>query len=190
MHNIRNIIVPLHQSQLIQILFEFLLIELLQIGDPLFGETAYPLTVETTITGTRIAYGAGGRIGPVLYAESGDADVWGWLTHPNLPGLLSQDFGGWRSVWSAPPHLPAVLLRFIARKAGVHVYTDVGDQVLAGAGLLAVHAAGDGNRKVVFPSLCTVSDALSGELVAEAAECIQITMRKGDTALWRLCVKG
>jgi beta-galactosidase len=155
-------------------------------GDPLFGETAYPLTVETSLTGTRIAYGAGGRIGPILYGADGEAEVLGWLLHPNLPGLLLRDFDSWTSVWSAAPNLPSSLIRVFARRAGVHVFTEAGDQVLSGAGVLAVHASGDGMREVRFPYICTVSDAITGGLIASGAERTSLSMMKGDTALLRI----
>jgi beta-galactosidase len=155
-------------------------------GDPQFGETAYPLMVETSLTGTRIAYGAGGRIGPILYGADHRADILGWLIHPNLPGLLCRDFGTWISVWSAVPNLPSPLIRALARRAGIHVYSDSGDQVLSGGGVLAVHAAGDGNREVRLLSPSRVSDALTGNLIEDGKDRILLSMLRGDTALLRI----
>jgi len=157
----------------------------IQMGDPLFGESAYPLMVETSVEGRRVVYGAGGRIGPVLHGADELAEIMGWLIHPNLPGLLYRDFGSWQSIWSAAPNLPAVLLRAIARKAGVHVYDDLGDQVQTGGGVLSIHAAVDGEREIRLPARADVSDAITGVPIAHDVDHVRVSMERGDTVLWR-----
>jgi beta-galactosidase len=156
------------------------------LGDPLYGDEAWPLMVETSLGGTRLVYGAGGRIGPILFGEDPDAETWGWLLHPDRPGLLHRDFGEWRSVWSAAPGIPAPVLRAIASRAGVHVYTDTGDQVLAAGPYLAVHATADGQRTIRLPSPSVVHDAVAERLVADRATSIVVELERGDTAIWRI----
>ena len=73
-----------------------------------------------------------------------------------------------------------------AREAGVHVYTESGDQVLAEKAWLALHAAGDGLRVITLPRPCRVVDALSGETLSDGAETFSVNLRRGETAVWRL----
>ncbi|MCY2928258.1 MAG: hypothetical protein NTV86_01945 [Planctomycetota bacterium] len=155
---------------------------------------AYPMPwqaeVVTYLTGDRITYGTHETLGPVLYGDDADARLHGWVRlhvrrDPDMPGLLEKPMPGWRSFWSAAPNLPAALLRTIARSSGVHVYSDAGDQVFAGAGVLALHAAFDGERTIHLPAPRPMRDAFTGEIFAPAAE-VALTMRRGETRVWRL----
>ena len=147
------------------------------------------LLLETTMTGTWIGYGPAGEVGPILVADDPAAEVLGWLAyvrHGPFPGLVTKAMEGWTSVWSAIPPLPAALLRVLARRAGVHVYSEVGDQVLRDSDLLAVHACSDGQRRISLPSAHRVLDAFTSALVADCAESFLVDLRRGDTGVWRL----
>jgi hypothetical protein len=76
--------------------------------------------------------------------------------------------------------------REAARKAGVHLYSEAGDQVFAERRLLVVHAAGDGERLIRLPRPCTVVDSQDERVVAQHASEFRIRMRKGETAVWIL----
>ncbi|MEI7835093.1 MAG: hypothetical protein WCK05_01625, partial [Planctomycetota bacterium] len=146
--------------------------------------------VVTYLTGDRVTYGTHEIVGPVLYGDDPDARVHGWARlhvrrDPDMPGLLEKPMPGWWSFWSAAPNMPATLLRAIAQSAGVHVYSDAGDQVFAGPGLLAVHAAFDGQRTIRLPSRRPIRDAFTGEVFPPADE-VALTMRRGETRVWRL----
>jgi beta-galactosidase len=156
------------------------------VGDPLYPDQTYPVTVETSVSGTRVAYGAAGRVGPILFGEDPDAAVLGWLIHPDRPGLLYRDFGTWRSVWSAAPGMPAPVLRAIAEHAGVHIYTDTGDQVLTSGPFVAVHATDDGTRTVHFPAPSSLFDAVTDRPVAQRVARIDVELERGDTVVWRV----
>lgn len=156
------------------------------LGDPLYGGVVWPLMVETSLSGTRVAYGTSSPIGPILFGEDPDAETWGWLIHPDRPGLLHRDFGQWRSVWSAAPAIPAAVLRAIARRSEVHVFVDTGDQILAAGPYLALHAAADGKRTVHLRSPASVRDAFTGAVIAEAASRFEVDLERGDTAVWRV----
>ena len=150
----------------------------------------WSLEVVSAYTGDRIMYGATESVGPILAGDDPDATVHGWIRPhtynlPEAPGLLEKDCGGWHSIWSAAPAMPATLLREIARRAGVHISSNGGDQVFTAPGLLAVHAASDGARMLVLPEPMTLTDAFTGEpIVAEDGK-LTITMRRGDTRVWR-----
>ena len=73
-----------------------------------------------------------------------------------------------------------------ARDAGVHVYTDAGDQVLAERELLAVHAANAGERTIALPRRCAVADAFDGAVLGTDVDRFRVSLRAGETAVWRL----
>jgi hypothetical protein len=147
-----------------------------------------PLLVGTFVSGERRYYGSERAIGPVIYGESPDADtdVLGYLVNTDDPGLLSKDFGDWRSVWSAAPAVPAWLLRRFAKAAGVHLYLETGEQVIAERGYLTVHAAFDGSRLVALPTKSDVVDAYTGKAVARGVNELEVSLRRGETATWRI----
>jgi hypothetical protein len=72
-----------------------------------------------------------------------------------------------------------------AQAAGVHLYTDAGDQVLAEEQLLTVHAASDGARRITPPRTCRAVDAFTGETVLESGTEFTVNLRRGQTAVWR-----
>lgn len=73
-----------------------------------------------------------------------------------------------------------------ALAAGVHLYSDAGDQVLAEKQLLTIHAASDGARRISLPRPCRVVEAFGGQTVLEDGTEFVANLRKGETATWRL----
>ncbi|MFC1451710.1 beta-galactosidase [Verrucomicrobiota bacterium] len=157
-------------------------------------DRTWPAKVFTFLTGDRITYGTDEYIGPWLYGTDPDAEALGWMRGKtdrpfvNAPGLMAKDFNAWRSVWSAAPAIQAPVLRELARRAGVHIYTEGGDQVITAPGFLALHAAFKGEHTVHLPQAATVADAITGETVAGAATSFTVTLDCGDTGLWRVSV--
>ncbi|OPZ80222.1 MAG: hypothetical protein BWY76_03422 [bacterium ADurb.Bin429] len=149
-------------------------------------ERAGPLMVDSYLTGMRLRYGTDREIAPLLHGDDADAQIHGWEAYRGQPALLSKDMDGWLSIWSAAPCLPAELLRHLATRAGAHLYTDTGDQVMAAGNLLALHAASPGLRQIRLPNTVTVYDAYSGEVVAETVDAFKVEMARGETAVWRV----
>lgn len=73
-----------------------------------------------------------------------------------------------------------------AREAGVHLYTEAGDQVLAERDWLVVHAASDGVRRIALPRPCRVLDPLAGAVVCSHGTGFEVELKCGQTAVWRL----
>ncbi len=96
--------------------------------------------------------------------------------------VATADQGRWRSVYFATLFAPARLLRNIARAAGVWIYCETNDVVVADEHFLAIAASSDGAKTVRLPRECTVRDALTGEVVGRGRE-VTVEMRKGDTRL-------
>ena len=155
-------------------------------------ERAWPSKAVSYLTGEPITYGTDAYIEPWLYVTDPNAVVHGTMlgkTNQDVshaPGLAQKDMGDWTSIVSTAPALPATVLREIARRANVHVYTRNGDQPFVMPGFLAVHARSHGERTVYLPERMDVTDACTGAPVASRASEISTVMRKGDTAFWRV----
>jgi len=98
----------------------------------------------------------GFRIQPRFYGDDAEATVLGRLAGIDRPGLLVKTMPGWTSVYSSAPILPASLLRNIARAAGCHIYSDVGDVVYANRNFVALYAPGGGSRTLRLPRAARV----------------------------------
>jgi len=69
--------------------------------------------------------------------------------------------------------------------AGVHLYNDQNDVVMAGNGLVALHASAAGKKVIKLPRESAVEDVLTGEKFPAAAE-FTFEMQTGDTRLLQL----
>jgi hypothetical protein len=148
--------------------------------------TSEHLLASCTLAGEGVHYGTERPINPVLSGADPAAEVHGTFFNTGDPALLRRDFGAWRSVWSGAPALPAKILRHLAREAGVHVYSEAGDQVLTMPGYVAVHAASAGERTIHLPRAGRVVEAFTGERVADGTAEIRTRFGFGETKVWRV----
>jgi hypothetical protein len=134
--------------------------DLLPVNDhrrTLLTDTAHPLTKGLspgTVLGGPLAYG------PVLLPKDGRrlGSAWTKLGR-DLSGLAvmeraAADGTMWTSVFTSTPGLPAGFWRNAARQAGAHVWCETDDVVVADAGLVAIHAATAGVRRLRLPREC------------------------------------
>lgn len=149
-------------------------------------KNAGELRANSVLNGTKVWYGDTHAVKPIPYGADPEAEVLGWYLDTALPALMIRDWGQWRSVWSGAPALPAAELRTLARQAGVHLYVETGDQVIAEKNYLTVHAGFDGEREIKLPAARKVMDAMTGEVIAVDADRFKVEMRKGQTGIWRL----
>jgi len=143
----------------------------------------------------RFEYGVAEATGPVFFAMPTRGQPLGAIMVPSLldkgeprewAGLIASEGEGWTTVFSAAPNVPPELLRPIARRAGVHLYVDSGDQVWANGSLLAVHALTAGDKRVRLPEAADVRDAQSGASIATKATEFAVAMTAGETRVFRL----
>ncbi|MGQ9730201.1 MAG: beta-galactosidase, partial [Candidatus Zipacnadales bacterium] len=80
-------------------------------------------------------------------------------------------------------HAPAQLLRNLLKPAGVHLYLNTDDVVLADEEFLALVATSAGTKTITLPTQRTVVDALTGETVAQQATTFSLPMELGQTRL-------
>jgi hypothetical protein len=115
---------------------------------------------------------------PPLFAPTESAlDAW---------GTAVRDFGTWRSVYCAASGVPAPELRRIAREAGVHVYSESDDPLMANASWVSLHAASDGVKTLRLPRARRVWDVVREAEVGASVSTWSFPLRRGETALFAL----
>ena len=134
-------------------------------------------------------------LSPLLSADDPQAEILGDLLATTAkdkvytfrrPGLCAKQTGGFTSIWSGVPNLPSCLLRNIARAAGVHVYDDGDDQVLASDRLLGIHARYAGERTIRLPRPSDVFDPFAKKYLGKGVTELKVALPAGGTALWVL----
>jgi len=129
----------------------------------------------------------GFRINPRFTSDDPEAKVLGNLAGLDKPGLVvKKQPDGWTSVYSSAPILPAALLRNIARAAGCHIYSDAGDVVVAGKGILSIYAPGGGIRTVRLPQKSKVIDLLENKTILEQGTEFPLTVAPNTTVLLKI----
>lgn len=123
---------------------------------------------------------------PVFYADDPDAQVLGTLADNGKPALVDKAWGRGRIVYSSAPMMPGELLCNIARRAGVHLYTDGDDLVYAGGSLVSVTSRQQGRRTIGLPGPTTVCDALTGECLGRNVERVELDMSLHETRILEL----
>ncbi len=99
--------------------------------------------------------------------------------------VAAKDMGAWTSVYCGALQLPSSVLRELAQDAGVHIYCDQDDVVMAGNGFVAVHASSEGKKTLRMPGECSLSDAITGDAMGNG-RAFEFEMRKGGTRLFRV----
>jgi hypothetical protein len=112
----------------------------------------------------------GFRISPRFYCDDPQAVILGTLAGLNKPGLaVKKQQGGWTSIYSSAPILPAALIRNILRAAGGHVYSNANDVVYANKNTLCIYSPAGKFRMVHLPQKSKVIDLLDGKILADGA---------------------
>ena len=125
-------------------------------------------------------------IAPIIAVKDPNAVKLGETTLDLYPfshetSLAVKEFPNWKSIYSFAPVLPAKLLRNIAHYAGVHIYSESGDYVTAGRGIVSIHCSGDGERIIRLPQPTAVYALSSGTLVGNAIDNFKIDGKAGRT---------
>lgn len=103
--------------------------------------------------------------------------------------VAMKDMKGYTSVYSGALQLPTNVLRTIAAKAGVHVYNDQNQIIMAGNGFTAIHATSNGRKIVRLPFESAVQDAITGEDLGTGTT-FSFDMQIGDSKLLQVKPKA
>jgi len=126
------------------------------------------------------------KVAPLFYADDPDARIAGKLVESNRAGLVVKKVGAVTSIYSAAIQLPPVVIRAIARAAGVHIWLESDDALYADNRFIGIHAASDGEKRIRLPQDRKVFDALSGASVPTDGQTISLKMKRAETSLLRL----
>ena len=90
-----------------------------------------------------------------------------------------------KTYWAPAPPLKLEDLRKIAEAAGVQMYAAAGDQIICDKNLLLIHSASDGQKDIHLPIAYKVTDAFTGEVVTAILDTFSVTLKLGETRLWK-----
>lgn len=130
-------------------------------------------------------FGVRERLNPSFYVDDPGAAILGEYHGSGLPSLAVKDLGTWRSVFVGEPVLPLELLRGICRYAGVHLWTEGGDDVIdVGAGWVMIHGNRDGQRVLKLPARSALYDLTEQRLAMTDAFEYRFFLKAGATRLF------
>jgi len=151
-------------------------------GQPQPGKVTPDAEAGALVEGVETAFGTDTLLDPLWTIEEAEGmqTIGRYADGSAAAALTERD--GTRSAYIGALHVPAKLLRNILRGAGVHLYSDTDDVILADSDFLAVTATSAGAKTIRLPKAQKVVDALSGEPVGGGAE-FTLDMQLGETRL-------
>ncbi|MDD2486458.1 MAG: beta-galactosidase [bacterium] len=125
-------------------------------------------------------------INALYYPVGGKAVTFGCLGS-HASGAF-RDLGSWKSIYFSAPVMTPELLREIAKYAGCHIYSqDSDDMIYAGSGMIGIHTAAKGLKKINLPVQCLLKDLISGEIInIKKSNGVEFPMDAGETRLFEL----
>lgn len=153
-----------------------------------------PMLTEAWINGQRISYGLTRAVYPRLTANDPDAVELGYFVNATTiasrsnghgAALVEKRFAGWRSIWSASPGLPSCLLAKFAQEAGVHLFSERGDQIFYAPGWFGLHSKQNGELTVPFPRPYEFENAVTGER-HPCGNSLHLHLKRGESVLFFL----
>lgn len=131
-------------------------------------------------------FGPGQEQSPMFTASPADGQILGAYSDSQKPGLVSRDAGVWRSVYCGAPLLPAAVLRKLFAEAGVHIYSDRGDNLMANAAWLSLHTVTAGRKLVRLPQAAPVFDITRNTLLSAETQTFEVDLPAGATGIYLL----
>jgi hypothetical protein len=135
---------------------------------------------------TGLPFGTELVLDPLLSVrEQEGIEVLGRYADGSVGAALASGKEGLRAYIGAV-HCPASILRAILWRVGVHVWCDSDDVVLTDGSFLAISATSAGEKTVRLPGSHTVTDLLSGDVIARGTTTLVLRLELGETRLLRL----
>ena len=82
--------------------------------------------------------------------------------------------------------LPAARIRLLTCAAAGHVYNLSGDVVYASDKYIAIHAASDGIKRILYPYKAKLEDVFTGEILPGNETFVDVEMKLGETRMLRI----
>ncbi|MDW7657013.1 MAG: hypothetical protein SCM11_07545 [Bacillota bacterium] len=126
-----------------------------QIGTEKPGRGTATGQIRTTLSGKEQTYGFTDTVAP-LFTLTPDhdkrIDVLGQYADNAQPALVLRQRSDAYDAWSGAGLVPGAVLRELARKAGVFIYSETDDPIYANRGLFGLYTHQAGQRTVRFPN--------------------------------------
>jgi hypothetical protein len=135
--------------------------------------------------GLKEPFGVAKSVKPLFAIHAPPGEILG--TYPDgiaAVALHRGENGDATSIFVGPPGLTSELLRFAARQAGVHLFTDTDCNVYASGPFVALHGAQDGPIHLHAGSSGPVKDILSDETLGHGPD-LDLPLRRGETRILR-----
>ncbi|MGF1451464.1 MAG: beta-galactosidase [Opitutales bacterium] len=116
-----------------------------------------------------------------FYGDDPQATVLATFESGGRPGMLEKNIEGIRSIWIGAPEVPWQLYRNLMAQAGVHVYSETGDYLMANEHFVALYCLSGGEKVISLPERYQILDALTGEELETASKEIRFDARAGET---------
>ena len=134
--------------------------------------------------------GPTGKSAKLFSVQDPKAIVLGVLPGTDSTVLAAKRVGGWTSLYSLTPTLPAAFYRALAKAAGVHIYNDSDDTLYASRSYLTVAADAAGKRTLRFPTRCDLFDPFTDRLIHADAREYTYEFQTKETMLWRYSTRS
>lgn len=121
---------------------------------------------------------------PQFYVDDKKAEICAVFIDTGKPGLVVKEMGKWTSIYCGSIAIPSSILRNIARKAKVHIYTDTDDIVYTNKNLVGIHTTTEGKRQIRLPGRMDVYDLFENRLIGRNIDRFDISLPKYATALY------
>ena len=111
-----------------------------------------------------------------------------WLDD-DTPAVAAAEHAGWLSVYCGTGPIPAPLIAWAAKQAGVHIWTEAwrgGANFYAGNGLMGLHTAQEGAHTFALPWSATVRDATTGREMLKDGRTFTVQLPRWTTAIYAL----
>lgn len=105
------------------------------------------------------------------------------------PESLGSTKDGWSNVYFPEPPTSAQL-REAFRDAGVHIWSETEDAVVAGRGYVAIHALSDGKKCIRLPAVCDVREIFGETSPQNGVMEVVERMRRGETRVYEIKESG
>ncbi|MBN1290443.1 MAG: hypothetical protein JXB48_01270, partial [Candidatus Latescibacteria bacterium] len=133
-----------------------------------------PLHVEISENGQKLlpgvtagsSYGTAMKIGPIIVGDDPSAEVLGTLYGVEEQGLITKEINGVQVYFSAAPTISQLVLRGIARKAGIHIFASGDDVFYMNRSFLGIHTSRPGKHTLMFPKPTDLYDVYNGKVIA------------------------
>lgn len=134
----------------------------------------------------RQPFGLQRAVSPLFALDGHSEDA--LFTYPDGSGAVAfrkRDDGQGASLFVGAPGLTTELLRFAARRAGVHLYTETDCNVYANGPFVAVHATQDGSLQLNVGKAAPVTDLLSGQSLG-VGPVVSLPVQHGTTRVLKI----